>query len=103
MWYLFRTEKSMFLTIFRSKIEYVPLSNRKIDVFEDFWVKNRVRTSFEPQNRCFRRFQGQKLSTYLIRTVKSMSSTIFGSKNRVEWTIFYDDYFLFSTTRVSMV
>ena len=56
--YLFRTAKSMFSTIFGSKIEYVPLSNRKIDVLDDFWVKNRVRTSFEPQNRCFRGFSG---------------------------------------------
>ena len=38
------------------------LSNRKIDVFDDFWVKNRVGTSLEPQNRCFRRFWGQKSS-----------------------------------------
>ena len=34
--------------------DVVPLSNRKIDVFDDFWVENRVGTSFEPQNRCFR-------------------------------------------------
>ena len=43
-----KSSKSMFLTIFGSKIELVPLSNRKIDVFDDFRVKNRVRTSFEP-------------------------------------------------------
>ena len=36
--------------------------------------------SFEPQNQCFRRFLGQKSSTHLFRTAKSMFSTIFGSK-----------------------
>ena len=41
-WYLFRTAKSMFSTIFGSKIELLPLSNRKIDVFDHFLVKNRV-------------------------------------------------------------
>ena len=47
-------EKSMFSRMFGSKIELIPLSNRKIDVFKDFGVTNRVGTSFEPQNRCFR-------------------------------------------------
>ena len=36
--------------------DVVHVSNLKIDVFDDFWVKNRVGTSFEPENRCFRRF-----------------------------------------------
>ena len=67
-------------TILGSKIELVPLSIRKIDVFDDFWVKHRVGTFFEPENRCFRRFLGQKSSWYLFRTGKSMFSTIFGSK-----------------------
>ena len=49
-------------------------------VADDFWFKNRVGTSFEPQNRCFRRFLGQKSSWYLFRTAKSMFLTIFGSK-----------------------
>ena len=39
MSYLSRTAKSMFLTIFGSKIELVTLLSRKIDVSEDFWVK----------------------------------------------------------------
>ena len=55
-WYLFRTAKSMFSNIFGSKIELVPLSNRKIDVSDEFRVKNRLRSSFEPQNRDFRQF-----------------------------------------------
>ena len=53
MSYLSRNVKLMFSTIFGSKIELVPLLNRKIDVFDEFWVKIRVGTSSEPQNRCF--------------------------------------------------
>ena len=56
--------------------DFVPLWDRKIDVFDDFRVKNRVCTSFEPEIRCFRRFSGQKSSTYLFRTAKSMFSMI---------------------------
>ena len=80
MSHLFRTAKLMFSTIFGSKFELVPLSNRKIDVFDDSWVKIRVGTSFEPQNRFFRRFLGQKSSWYLFRAAKSMFSTIFRLK-----------------------
>ena len=61
-------------------MELILLSNRKIDVFDVFWVKNRVGTFFEPQNRCFRRILGQKSSWYLFRTAKLMFSTTFGSK-----------------------
>ena len=43
-------------------------------------LKNRVGTSFEPENRCFRRFWGQKSNSYLFRIAKSMFSTILGSK-----------------------
>ena len=78
--HLSRTAKLLFSTICRSKIELVPLSSRKIDIFDNFLVKNRASNSSEPQNRFFQRFFGQKLSWYLCLTGKSTFSTIFGSK-----------------------
>ena len=53
---------------------------RKILIDRVMLPKPRSCTSLKLENRCFRRFFGQKSSTYLFRTAKSMFSTILGSK-----------------------